>query len=52
MSKLARKIARKEKRKLAGDFTAQLQAIPLDTTLRRLYRPLVREHATRKSVRV
>jgi hypothetical protein len=48
----ARKLQRREKRTAAGDFTFQLLAIPLDVTLRRLYRPVIREHQTRNSARV
>jgi hypothetical protein len=50
--KRAKKIARREARANAGDFSVLVQARPLDTELRALYKPVVRAHATRKSAKV
>lgn len=48
----ARRVARRLARVLNGDFSANLASRPLDVELRRLYKPVVRAHATRRSAKV
>lgn len=49
MSKLERRIQRKAARAENGDFSVLVGSRPLDTELRRLYKPVLNAKRTRKA---